>query len=219
MKRRTVLTGLGISTLAASLTPRMLRTAQAGAGSPEPEMLELLFVQSARAASLANGKLTLSDVHGSTLFFTDRPERITGHEPTEDFVYNWNKGEDSFAEVPPNATLVPNPRRLSSSSRTRGSPGLPSRTMLKCWTGTRARAVVHHRCLSTRSDGRRRRDRWPVCTAATGGDAFEPRDRGLANCGSPRKKSCNELTNSCRVTSKRFADLGAYRRCLPENYS
>ena len=105
MKRRTILTGLGISTLAASLTPRMLRTAQAGTDSPEPEMLELLFVQSARAASLDNGVLTLSDVHDSTLFFTDRPERITGHEPTEDFVYNWDKGDDSFAEVPPNATL------------------------------------------------------------------------------------------------------------------
>ena len=41
MKRRTVLTGLGISTLAASLTPRMLRTALAGADSLEPELLEL----------------------------------------------------------------------------------------------------------------------------------------------------------------------------------
>lgn len=105
MKRRAVLTGLGISTLAASLTPRMLRTAHAGADSTEPEMLELLFVQSARAASLDNGVLTLSDVHEATLFFTDRPERITGHEPTEDFVYNWDKGDDSFADDPPNATL------------------------------------------------------------------------------------------------------------------
>ncbi len=52
MKRRTILTGLGLSTL---------------------------------AASLDNGVLTLSDVHDATLFFTDRPERITGHEPTEDF--------------------------------------------------------------------------------------------------------------------------------------
>jgi len=105
MKRRAVLTGLGLSTLAASLIPRMLRSAQAGAESSEPEMLELLFVQSARAASLNNGVLTLSGVHDSTLFFTDRPERITGHEPTEDFVYNWDKGDDSFADDPPNATL------------------------------------------------------------------------------------------------------------------
>lgn len=105
MKRRMVLTGLGLSAAAASFLPRMLRTAQAGADSAEPEMLELLFVQSARAAELKNGVLTLSDVHDSTLFFTDRPERITGHEPTEDFVYNWDKGDDSFADVPPNATL------------------------------------------------------------------------------------------------------------------
>ena len=105
MKRRAALISLGISPLAASLMPRMLRAAQAAADSPEPEMLELLFVQSARAASLDNGVLTLTGVHFSTLFFTDRPERIAGHEPTEDFVDNWDKGEDSFADVAPNGTL------------------------------------------------------------------------------------------------------------------
>jgi hypothetical protein len=100
-----MLSGLGLSTLAASFTPRMLRNAQAGEDSSGPEMLELLFVQSARAASLQNGMVTLSDVHDSTLSFTDRPERITDHEPTEDVVYNWDKGDDSFADDPPNATL------------------------------------------------------------------------------------------------------------------
>ena len=105
MKRRILLTGFGISTIAASLTPRILRAAQASGENAESEMLELLFVQSARAADLHNGVLTLTDVHDSTLFFTDRPERITGHEHTEDFVADWGEGDNSFAEVPPNATL------------------------------------------------------------------------------------------------------------------
>lgn len=37
--------------------------------------------------------------------FSDRPQRIVGHEPTEDFVAQWAVGEDSFAADPPNAAL------------------------------------------------------------------------------------------------------------------
>ena len=37
--------------------------------------------------------------------FSDRPDRVTGHEPTEDFVDDWDKGDDSFKSNPPNATL------------------------------------------------------------------------------------------------------------------
>ena len=38
------------------------------------------------SSDLANGILRLSDVGFATLFFSDRPDRITCHEPTEDFV-------------------------------------------------------------------------------------------------------------------------------------
>jgi hypothetical protein len=68
-------------------------------------MVNMLFVQSAHGAELANGKLSLTGVSPSTIFFSDRPERIAGHEPTEDFVSNWGEGEDSFQSNPPNATL------------------------------------------------------------------------------------------------------------------
>ena len=42
-----------------------------------------------------------------TLFFTDRPERIAGHIPTEEFLLDWKEGEDeaNFAADPPNAVL------------------------------------------------------------------------------------------------------------------
>jgi len=33
----------------------------------------------------------------STLFFSDRPERITGQLRTSDFVGHWTKGADNFA--------------------------------------------------------------------------------------------------------------------------
>ena len=68
-------------------------------------MVELLFVQSAHGAELTGGELRLKGVSPSTIFFSDRPERITGHEPTEDFVSDWGVGDDSFKVNPPNATL------------------------------------------------------------------------------------------------------------------
>jgi len=40
-----------------------------------------------------------------TVYFSDRPERISGHTPTEAFVSEWGVGEDSFQSNPPNAAL------------------------------------------------------------------------------------------------------------------
>ena len=42
--------------------------------------VEMLFVQSAKGATLENGKLTLNGVGPTTVFFSDRPKRIAGHE-------------------------------------------------------------------------------------------------------------------------------------------
>ena len=70
-----------------------------------------LYVQTAHSGTLsaekADGKriLTLNDVSPTTVYFSDRPDRITGHESTEDFIAQWNDGEDSFASNPPNAAL------------------------------------------------------------------------------------------------------------------
>ena len=53
----------------------------------------------------AGGKLTLNTVAPSTLFFSDRPDRVTGHVSSDEFVQTWGDGEDSFASDPPNAAL------------------------------------------------------------------------------------------------------------------
>jgi hypothetical protein len=102
LKRRELLFGLGL----ASVLPLYARTAKATECEDGSEnLVNLLFVQSAHGAKLSNRSLRLKTVNPATLLFSDRPDRVTGHEPTEDFVDDWNKGDDSFESNPPNATL------------------------------------------------------------------------------------------------------------------
>ncbi|MBW2201889.1 MAG: twin-arginine translocation signal domain-containing protein [Deltaproteobacteria bacterium] len=69
--------------------------------------VQLLFVQNAKDVVMKDGRLTLIGVSPTTIFFTDRPNRIAGHMHTEDFVLEWQKGAgpESFHTDPPNATL------------------------------------------------------------------------------------------------------------------
>ena len=72
----------------------------------EPELIELLFVQHAAAATLEDNKLTLDGIGNSVLYFSDRPARIVGREPLQAFLDAWEQGDPSFASVPPNAVLT-----------------------------------------------------------------------------------------------------------------
>jgi len=67
--------------------------------------IEALFVQSAASMAYKNGRLILNGIAPTTLMFSDRPKRVTGHLPTEEFLNSWGDGEDSFADDPPNAVL------------------------------------------------------------------------------------------------------------------
>jgi hypothetical protein len=71
----------------------------------QADEIEALFVQSAAGMTYENGRLTLIDVAPTTLMFSDRPQRVTGHIPTEEFLDSWGDGDDSFADDPPNAVL------------------------------------------------------------------------------------------------------------------
>jgi len=102
MNRRQLLLGLGIAPVLSNL---MMRSVSAEEKPATKEEVNLLFVQSAHGVTLADGVLRLSNISPSTLFFSDRPDRVTGHEVTEDFVANWGVGDDSFKATPPNATL------------------------------------------------------------------------------------------------------------------
>lgn len=66
---------------------------------------ESMFVQTARGVRTAGASLTLTDVTPSTLYFSDRPQRATGHMTTADFVELWGEGDNSFEADPPNAVL------------------------------------------------------------------------------------------------------------------
>ena len=71
----------------------------------DPVILEEMFVQIARTVTSDQTTLTLGEISPSTLYFSDRPERVVGHMTTEQFVDQWSEGPNSFLEDPPNAVL------------------------------------------------------------------------------------------------------------------
>jgi len=96
---------LGTAVLAATAGPLESATAQeTKAPAKDPDFL---FVQSAKGIAFdkAKGRLVLKGVSRSTVFFSDRPERIAGHMDTKEFPAFWKEGKDSFQSNPPNATL------------------------------------------------------------------------------------------------------------------
>ena len=71
----------------------------------ETHLIEEMFVQVAKGATVADDAMTLVGASPSTLYFSDRPERVVGHMTAKQFVEEWNEGTDSFASDPPNAVL------------------------------------------------------------------------------------------------------------------
>jgi hypothetical protein len=72
----------------------------------ELEAEQSMFVQTARGMTSDGTTLTLNEVTPSTLYFSDRPQRVVGHMTTADFVELWGEGDNSFEEDPPNAVLA-----------------------------------------------------------------------------------------------------------------
>ncbi len=67
--------------------------------------IEAMFVQTARGMTTGTDSVTLHGLGPATLFFSDRPQRVVGHLTSRQFVDEWDKGENSFADDPPNAVL------------------------------------------------------------------------------------------------------------------
>lgn len=99
MKLR-ALTSLGLLVAATIAT-----VAIAAPGDNPDKKVQMLFVQSAKGATLDGGKLTLKGVSPTTVYFSDRPNRIAGHLATTEMIPLWSEGKDSFTKDPPNATL------------------------------------------------------------------------------------------------------------------
>lgn len=103
-----------VAGLAASIPLATLLTSRAAAEeaahskaapSDDDQAVQYLFVQTADSISSEGDKLTLHGVGPTTLFFSDRPERVAGHGTTAEMVQDWSEGKDNFADDPPNATL------------------------------------------------------------------------------------------------------------------
>ena len=72
-----------------------------------PNTIEAMFVQTARGMTSSYRAVTFHGVAPSTLLFSDRPERVVGHVHTKKFIHEWDRGENSFADDPPNAPCRP----------------------------------------------------------------------------------------------------------------
>jgi hypothetical protein len=64
-----------------------------------------LAVLNAAGAKLEGNKLTLTGVSPNSIVFADRPARAAGHVATQQFIMQWDEGNDNFAKDPPNATV------------------------------------------------------------------------------------------------------------------
>lgn len=93
---------LAATAVAATAMPPRQRPVQA-----TDAVADFLFVQTANAMAFdaTTNKLTLEGIGTTTVFFSDRPERIAGNMDTKAFVPFWSKGKDSFLSDPPNADL------------------------------------------------------------------------------------------------------------------
>ena len=72
----------------------------------ELEAEQSMFVQTAQGIVSDGTTLTLTGITPSTLYFSDRPQRVVGHMATADFVDLWGEGANSFEDDPPNAVLA-----------------------------------------------------------------------------------------------------------------
>lgn len=76
-------------------------------GRPKaPVLVPSMIVLNARGATLKDKKLVLDGVSPNAIVFADRPVRAAGHALTSHVVEEWSdKAPDSFAKLPPNATV------------------------------------------------------------------------------------------------------------------
>src|SRR2546430_9404924 len=63
--------------------------ASSDSGDKSEKKVQMLFVQTAKSATLTDGKLTLQGISPNTVFFSDRPERVAGHLATNEMIPLW----------------------------------------------------------------------------------------------------------------------------------
>ncbi len=80
-------------------------------------LINYMFVINFDNGSYKNGKLRLNgNGTSNVIYFTDRPERESGHMSVKKFKSIWSKGINSFSSDPPNATLSAIIKGIDSNS-------------------------------------------------------------------------------------------------------
>ena len=92
--------------LLAMLLTLVACTVSSYAANPGEGSVSVLFVQTSKGIAFDKGTMTLKGVSPSTVFFSDRPNRIAGHLPTTHFLKVWDEGKDNFKNDPPNANVT-----------------------------------------------------------------------------------------------------------------
>ena len=72
--------------------------------------VEFLLVQNADSVVLNNGQLRLKNIAPTTLYFSDRPDRIVGRITTQKYVDHWAVGDNNFK------SKIPSRYRLNAYS-------------------------------------------------------------------------------------------------------
>jgi hypothetical protein len=67
--------------------------------------VKFLLVQNAAGITLSDGQLRLKNIAPTTLYFSDRPDRIVGRVTTQEYVDHWAVGDNNFKADPPNAVI------------------------------------------------------------------------------------------------------------------
>jgi hypothetical protein len=99
-------TRFGVPALAALLLAYAAPFAIAESKTPAGKAPEVQFVQVAKTVTFKDGVLTLGDASPMTIFFSDRPQRLTGQLRNDLFAKLWNEGKNGFKDDPPNAALT-----------------------------------------------------------------------------------------------------------------
>jgi hypothetical protein len=99
-------TRYGVPALAALLLVYGAPFAIAESKAPAAKAPEVQFVQVAKTVTFKDGVLTLGDASPMTIFFSDRPQRLTGQLRNDLFAKLWNEGKNGFKDDPPNAALT-----------------------------------------------------------------------------------------------------------------
>ncbi|MEX3008045.1 hypothetical protein [Hoeflea sp. TYP-13] len=88
-----------------ALSPGLALAQQGGQPVPVMPTPAYEYVQQASSMQYDGTTLTLQGVAPSTIFFSDRPYRLTGQVATGMFADLWNSPDGPFASDPPNAAI------------------------------------------------------------------------------------------------------------------